>query len=84
MKTSSYFKGKVKENFEKFFDKSLINRLGKVSGFIKRKTNKITAFAFVAGFIESCFKGRNTYCHGLQISALSVDKLYPNKPSVSG
>jgi hypothetical protein len=61
MKTSSYFKGKVKENFEKFFDKSLINRLGKVSGFIKRQTNKVTAFAFVAGFIETCFTGRNTY-----------------------
>lgn len=61
MKTSSYSAGKVVRNFEKFFDKSVINRLGKVSGFIKRKPKKIPAFAFVAGFIESCSRGVNSF-----------------------
>ena len=50
MKTSSYFNGKVKENFEKFFEKSVINRLGKVSGFMVRKTNKITDICFCCRF----------------------------------
>jgi hypothetical protein len=35
--------------------------LSKSSGFSERKTQKITAFAFVTGFIESCSKGYNTY-----------------------
>lgn len=35
--------------------------MGKTSNFIVRRTGKITAFAFVAGFIESCSKGCNTY-----------------------
>jgi hypothetical protein len=61
MKTSSYSASKVKKNFEKFFDKSVINRLAKISGFIKRRPKKITPFAFIAGFIDGCFKGAITY-----------------------
>lgn len=61
MKTSSYFKGKVKEKFEKFFDKSVINRLSKSSKFVSRKKFKISPFAFVMGLIESCFTRCNTY-----------------------
>lgn len=61
MKTSSYSGSKVKRNFEKFFDKTLVNRIGKVSGFVKRQPQKITAFAFVAAFIESCSKGIMSY-----------------------
>lgn len=61
MKTSSYFSSKVKENFEKFFDKSVINRLSKSSKFVSRRNPKITPFAFVVGLIESCFTRCNTY-----------------------
>lgn len=61
MKTSSYFSGKVKEKLHKFFDKSAINRTGKASGFTKRKTEKITAYNFVVGFILCCSKQKNTY-----------------------
>ena len=61
MKTSSYLKNKVSKKAEKFFDKPFLNRLAKASGFVRRTPQKITAFAFVAGFIESIRKGGNTY-----------------------
>ena len=61
MKTSSYFQGKVKENFEKFFDKKIINQLSKSSRFVQRKGAKISPFAFVMGLIQSCFTRSNTY-----------------------
>ena len=61
MKTSSYFSSKVKENFEKFFDKSVINRLSKSSKFVSGRNSRITPFAFVVGLIESCFTRCNTY-----------------------
>lgn len=61
MKTSNYFSGNVKQKFEKFFDKASLSRLGKTSGFIQRSPKKITAYAFVAGFIECCISGRNTF-----------------------
>ena len=61
MKTSSYFSGKVKENFEKFFDKSIIKRISKSSRFVMRKGSKITAIAFVTGLIQSCFTRACTY-----------------------
>ena len=65
MKTSSYFEGKVKENFEKFFDKRIINQLSKSSRFVQRKGAKISPFAFVMGLIESCFTRCGTYlCMG--------------------
>ena len=61
MQTSSYSGSKIKQNFNKFFDKVYINRVGKSSGFTARKPKKITAFGFVIGFIESCCKGCYTY-----------------------
>jgi len=47
MKTSNHFNNKVMQNFEKFFDKALINCIGKSSGFASRKAQKITAYHFV-------------------------------------
>src|SRR3954451_1673155 len=61
MKTSSYPLNKVKQNFEKFFDKKMINRIGKASRFIRRKGAPITPFAFVLGLIQCCCAGCNTY-----------------------
>jgi Transposase DDE domain len=61
MKTSSYLKGKVKQNFEKFFNKQVINRIGRASLFICRKGALITPFAFVLGLIQCCCSGCSTY-----------------------
>ena len=62
MKTSSCWSSKVKQNFEKFFDKVVINRIGKTSGFISRKGAAISPFAFVSGLIQCCCAGGcNTY-----------------------
>ena len=61
MKTSSYSRSKVKQNFEKFFDKKLIHRIAKASRFICRKGALITPFAFVLGLIQCCCAGCNTY-----------------------
>lgn len=44
MKTSSYSASKVKQNFDKFFDKSYIKKAAEKTGFIKRKPKKIGAF----------------------------------------
>ncbi len=40
---------KVKQNFEKFFEKSYIKKAAEKTGFIKRKPKKIAAFEFVLG-----------------------------------
>ncbi len=61
MKTSSYSATKVKQNFEKFFDKPYIKRAAKKTGFIKRKCKKIGAFEFVFGLIMCFSKKKNTY-----------------------
>jgi len=61
MKTSSCLKGKIKQYFEKFFDKAVINRIGSTSGFISRKGAAISPFAFVLGLIQCCCSGCNTY-----------------------
>ena len=55
------FQHQGKKNFTKFFDKSVIDRKGRSSGFIQRKAQKITAYYFVIGFILSCLKKQNTY-----------------------
>src|SRR5450755_474143 len=66
------FQRQDKKKFEKFFDKSVITRIGKQSGFIQRKSKKISAYHFVVGFIISCCKGKNTFSEwALQISLLS-------------
>jgi hypothetical protein len=61
MQTSNYFNSKVKENFDKFFDKTVINHIGRISDFIRRKPQKITAFNFIIGFIEGYGKRCYTY-----------------------
>jgi hypothetical protein len=66
------FQQQDKKKFEKFFDKSVITRIGKQSGFIQRKSKKISAYHFVVGFIISCCNGKNTFSQwALQISLLS-------------
>jgi hypothetical protein len=66
------FTNEGKKNFHKFFDKSVINKKGRSSGFIKRSAKKITALDFVLGFIFSCACGQNTFSQwAIQISMLS-------------
>jgi Transposase DDE domain len=61
-----------KKNFAKFFDKSVINRIGKRSGFVQRRCKKISAYHFVIGFIISCCNGNRTFSEwALQIGLLS-------------
>jgi hypothetical protein len=50
------FHPKGKKNFAQFFDKSVFKRLSEKSGFSRRKARKITAYAFVLGFIECSLK----------------------------
>ena len=61
MKTSSCWSNKVKQNFEKFFDKKTINRIGRASRFVCRKGAAIPPFAFMLGLIQCCCTGCNTY-----------------------
>lgn len=62
MKTSSYSGGKILNNLASFFDKRLLSRLAKQSGFRKRTPKKISPFAFITGFIQACLsKGVLTY-----------------------
>ena len=66
------FQEQGKKNFEKFFDKSVIIKTGRSSGFVQRKSKKITAYHFVVGFLISCCNGNNTFSEwALQISMLS-------------
>ena len=66
------FQQQGKKNFDKFFDKSVITRIGKRSGFVKRKPKKISAYHFVVGFIISCCIGNYTFSEwALQIGLLS-------------
>lgn len=55
------FQHQGKKKFTKFFDKFIIERKGRASGFIQRKPQKITAYNFVIGFILSCLKKQNIY-----------------------
>jgi hypothetical protein len=66
------FQHQGKKNLAKFFDKSVINQIGKSSGFVQRKCKKITAYNFIVGFIISCCNGKNTFNEwAMQISLLS-------------
>lgn len=70
------FQPQGKKKLDKFFDKSAINRIGKSSGFIKRKSKKISAYHFVVGFLVSCCNGMNTFSEwALQISLLSGNRV---------
>jgi hypothetical protein len=62
MKTNSYSGGKILQNLAPFFDKRLLDRLAKKSGFRKRSPKKITPFGFIVGFIQACLsRGVFTY-----------------------
>lgn len=78
MKTSSYFQYKVKKNFSRFFDTSVFKKLAEESGFSRRKARKITASAFVMGFIECSLKKCCSYLKWAgaigRISGKSVSK----------
>jgi hypothetical protein len=66
------FQHQGKKNLDKFFDKSVITRIGKRSGFVQRKSKKISAYHFVVGFIISCCNGNSTFGEwALQIGLLS-------------
>ena len=66
------FQQQGKKNFDKFFDKSVITRIGKRSGFVQRKPKKISAYHFVVGFIISCCIGNYTFSEwAFQIGLLS-------------
>lgn len=54
MSTNSYSGGKILQNLSPFFDKPLLNRLAKKSGFRKRSPKKITPFGFIVGFLQAC------------------------------
>jgi hypothetical protein len=70
------FQQQGKKNFGKFFDKSVITRIGRSSGFVQRKSKKISAYHFVVGFIISCCNGNNTFSEwAFQISLLSGKRL---------
>jgi hypothetical protein len=76
MKTSNYSEGKVIKNFERLFDKAGINRLGKSTGFARRRAQKITAYHFVLGFIACCHKQVNTFGNwAAQIELLSGQRV---------
>jgi hypothetical protein len=66
------FQQQGKKNFDKFFDKSVISKTGRRSGFVLRKAKKISPYHFVIGFIISCCNGKNTFSEwAFQISLLS-------------
>ena len=63
-------RNKSKKNFLSFFEKRVINRISKSSGFCKR-SRKIQAVDFVVGFLSMSLKGVNTYsCWVEEISLL--------------
>lgn len=66
------FQQQGKKNFDTFFNKSVIARVGKQSGFIQRKPKKIKAYHFVLGFLICCCNAQNSFAGwALQISLLS-------------
>jgi len=70
------FQQRGKKNFEKFFDKSVINRTGKLSGFVQRICKKTSAYHFVFGFLFSCCHGKSTFNKwALQLSLLSGERV---------
>ena len=56
-----HFQQQGKKNFDKFFDKSVINKLGKSSGFVFRTAQKITRYHFVLGFLSSSCKKQTSF-----------------------
>lgn len=72
MRAGSYKKrNKDKKYFYSFFEKSIISRISKSSGFCKRKSKKIKPIDFIVGFFVMSLKGLNTYsCWAEQIGLL--------------
>lgn len=67
-----HFQQQGKKNLAKFFDKSVINKIGKQSGFVLRKARKISAYHFVLGFLLSSCRKQNSFSSwALQIGLLS-------------
>jgi Transposase DDE domain len=68
----SLFRSQGKKNFDQFFDKSVIDRIGGSSGFVQRKAQKISAYYYVLGFLIMCAKGKNTYAEwAVQVGLIS-------------
>lgn len=71
-----HFQQQGKKNFDKFFDRSIIKKIARSSGFEKRKANKINAYCFVLGFLLMCSKGKNTFAEwAVQIGFSSGNKV---------
>jgi hypothetical protein len=60
MQISSYTGSKIKQGFNKFFDKGYIDHIGQSCGLFS-VSKKNYSLCFVIGFIESCCKGCYTY-----------------------
>ena len=72
MSTSPPSHQQGKKNFDKFFDKAVIDKMGRKSRFEQRRAKKISPYHFVFGFFLSCFTGRCTFREwALQIGSLS-------------
>ncbi len=70
------FQVQGKKNFERFFDKSVIVKISRQTGFASRKAKKITAYHFVLGFIITCMNGKNSFSDwAAQISWLNGKSL---------
>ena len=72
MSTSCKFSVKVKEKFDKFFDKSGIRKISISRGLQKRKPNKMAGHNLVFGFLLMCSNGKNTFAQwAIQIGLIS-------------
>ncbi len=72
MSTSCKSTVKVKEKFDKFFDKSGIKKISISSGFQIRKPKKISGYNLVFSFLLMCSKGKNTFAEwAVQIGFIS-------------
>ena len=78
MPTSNCSVNKVKEKLARFFEKSVIDETGRTSGFVQRKSKKISPYHFVLGFMMSCCKKQNSFSGWAQqiglLSGQSVSK----------
>jgi hypothetical protein len=61
MPANSFSRVKVNKKLFKFFDKSVINRVSRQTGFQQRKRGKINGYYFVAGFVLMCQKGCQSF-----------------------
>jgi hypothetical protein len=71
MPASSFTKTKINKKLFKFFDKAVIHRISKQTGFQQRKGGKISGVYFVTGFVLMCQKG----CHSFSAWAEQISLL---------